>query len=136
MRIVPDTNVLVSAAFTKTGPPGRVVELILNGKINAVIDDRIFQEYQEVLLRPKLSIDPMEVSRLLDYFEADTEWVDTKEIHAQLPDVDDQMFLEVAITADADGIITGNRRHFPPGICKPIRIFSPAEFIEEYLKQL
>lgn len=135
MRIVLDTNVLVSAALGKFGPPGRIVKLVLNGKINAVIDDRILREYQEVLVRPKLKIDPVEASRLLDYFEADTERVVATEIHTQLPDADDQMFLEVAISAEVDCIVTGNRRHFPSDLCSPIRGCSPAEFIEEYSKQ-
>ena len=52
MRVVVDTNVIVSGILNPHGPPGRVVDALLSGNNSALHDDRILSEYREVLLRP------------------------------------------------------------------------------------
>lgn len=47
------------------------------------------------------------------------------------PDPKDEMYVATALTAQADAIITGNLKHFPPLLCHPIRIFSPRQFLTE-----
>jgi len=55
-------------------------------------------------------------------------------IDKSLPDADDNMFLEVALSSKAEVIITGNKKHFPRGICGKIKVVSPREFLEIFLK--
>ncbi len=57
MRIVVDTNVLVSGLLNPYGSPGRILDLVLSGRIQVLYDDRILEEYQDVLARPQLAID-------------------------------------------------------------------------------
>jgi uncharacterized protein len=48
-----------------------------------------------------------------------------------LPDPDDQIYLDLAVMADAEYIITGNKKHFPEKLCKRIQILSPSEFLQQ-----
>lgn len=47
-----------------------------------------------------------------------------------LPDPDDAIYLDLALAAHAEFIITGNKKHFPENLCKGIQILSPREFLE------
>ena len=49
---------------------------------------------------------------------------------ARLPDLDDEPFLEAAIAARADFLVTGNGDHYPPDRRCGIRVVSPRRFIE------
>lgn len=49
-----------------------------------------------------------------------------------LPDPDDAIYLGLAITAHAEGIITGNKKHFPEKLCEGIKILSP-EYLSSYV---
>jgi predicted nucleic acid-binding protein len=51
-------------------------------------------------------------------------------LEIDLPDPDDEPFLEVAIAGRVEAIVTGNKRHFPKKDYKGVRILSPAEFLE------
>ncbi len=56
MRIVVDTNVLVSGLLNADGPPGMVVNRVLSRAVIALYDSRMLAEYREVLARPRLRI--------------------------------------------------------------------------------
>ena len=49
-----------------------------------------------------------------------------------LPDPDDEPFLEVAIAAHAEFLVTGNRIHFPSDRCQNVTVLSPGEFLAFY----
>ena len=134
MRIVLDTNVLVSALITLQGKPRQAVDMILEGKIEIAVDDRILWEYRKVLPRPKLDIAASEANAILEQIETCAVYVDADLQSVSLPDPEDEMFLQVALAAEADCIVTGNKRHFPARKCKGVRVLSPAGFIEEYLR--
>ena len=44
------------------GPPGRILDLVLAGKLRLLLDDRVVDEYREVLLRPRFDFDPADVA--------------------------------------------------------------------------
>lgn len=130
MRVVLDTNVVVSGLLSPAGPPGRVLDLLLSGHVVALFDDRILLEDHEVVARPKLRIDPVLAGAVLDWIEADGILVSAPPLPIELPDPDDLAFIEVAVAGDAAAVVTGNGRHFAPAasfISPPI--LSPAEFI-------
>lgn len=130
MRVVLDTNVLVSGLLSPFGPPARVLDLILVGDLTPVFDDRILAEYRQVLARERFGFNPGDVADLLRYFEAEGEHVTARPISAALPDPDDTPFLEVALTAQVDALITGNRRHYPPEFCQGVTVFPPAALLD------
>ena len=53
IKIVLDTNVLVTGWLSPSNPPGRIIDALRTEQIQLVLDDRIFLEYGEVLRRPK-----------------------------------------------------------------------------------
>lgn len=53
-QIVLDTNVLVSGLISAVNPPGRIIDGVRSGEIQLCIDDRIINEYADVLNRPEL----------------------------------------------------------------------------------
>ncbi len=52
MRIVVDTNVLVSGLINADGPPGLVVNRVLSRSVIALYDSRMLAEYREVPRAP------------------------------------------------------------------------------------
>ena len=67
MRIVLDTNVLVSGLHNPHGAPGRILDLILGARIPVLYDDRILAEYRDVLARPRLAIEPSLAQAVVGY---------------------------------------------------------------------
>jgi uncharacterized protein len=134
LKIVLDTNVLVSGALSPDGPPGRILALAADRKITVCVDMRIDQEYREVLFRPKLKLSKNNTSALLDNLLKNALWVHSEPMEIELPDQDDRIFMEVAYAALADALVTGNERHFPLHARRNVPLFSPADFISYYTK--
>jgi rRNA-processing protein FCF1 len=57
IRIVLDTNTIVSALLQPLGPPGRVFLLAINRSIQFCISGNVYAEYEEVIRRPRLRRD-------------------------------------------------------------------------------
>jgi putative PIN family toxin of toxin-antitoxin system len=70
MRVVIDTNVMVSGDLSPHGPLGRIVNALLSGAITVLYADRILSEYREVLLRPTFGFPRSDVEVLLDFLES------------------------------------------------------------------
>ncbi len=130
LRVVLDTNVLVSGLLSETGPPARIVDLWAGGEIVAVTDPRIEREYHDVLARPSLRLDATAVDEVLDLLEY-AEQVVALPLPFRLPDANDEPFLEVAVAAAADALVTGNVRHFSvPRVRLPVAVLTPRQFME------
>lgn len=130
LRAVFDTNVFVSGFLSPTGPPGRIVEWLRSGAVQAVLDDRIATEYCEVLLRPAFRLPPTEVTLVLAKISSQAFWVEVPPGAAakELPDPDDLPFLECAWAAGVS-LVTGNLRHFPKRVSGTTPILTPAQFV-------
>ena len=129
MRIVLDTNVLVSGLLSAFGPPGEIVRMVSSGAVILCLDARIRAEYDEVLARPKFGFDPDSVAALLDYVDFRSESVASTPLDLRLTDPHDEAFLEVALAGGAGCLVTGNMVHFPSDACAGVAVLSPAEFI-------
>lgn len=109
MRVVIDTNVLVSAVLKDRDPELVILFVSERDDIEWVVSPEILVEYREVLSRPKFAL-PADILQgwfeLLDFltvcFETDLE-IDFP------PDQKDAKFLSCAISATADYFITGDR---------------------------
>ena len=129
MRIVLDTNVLVSGLLNPDGSPAVVLSLLLNGKIKLLYDNRILSEYTEVLNRKKFGFKGEWINPIIDFIQQEGEFVSANPVSGFFKDTDDKKFYEVAKTAEAKYIITGNISHFP----KEEMIKTPKEFIEIFV---
>jgi putative PIN family toxin of toxin-antitoxin system len=132
LRIVLDTNVLVSGLLSPFGPPGEIVRIVSSGSITLCLDARIVAEYHDVLSRPRFGFDRDAVATLLDFLESSGEMVASEPLQLRLPDPDDEPFLEGALACEADGLVTGNIGHFPPAARAGAIVLSPAEWMERY----
>ena len=128
-RAVFDTNVVVSGFLSPAGPPGRIVEWLRNGTVQAVADDRITAEYAEVLVRPVFGLPAAEVELVLAAVRARSFWVEAAAVHLArgLPDPDNAPFLECALAAGVP-LVTGNLRHFPRSVAGDAVILTPSQF--------
>lgn len=130
MRIVLGTNVVVSGLLTAVGPPAQVVDLVSSGDISLVLDERILEEYQDVLARPQFKFGSREVRDFLT-LARDSEYVIGAPLPFALADPDDEPFLEVAVAGAVDALVTGNEKHFKvPGGRLAIPILNPRRFLE------
>ena len=71
MKIVLDTNVVVSGLLKSQGNPARVLTLALAGGMQICHDKLILAEYAEVLARPRFKFDPKRVREVLAKLEVD-----------------------------------------------------------------
>lgn len=135
MRVVVDTNVLVSGFLNPYGPPGAVVAFAAAGDLTLCYDARVLAEYREVLLRPKFGLDAAAVEAFLAQVEAEGETAACAPLAHRLPDLTDEPFLETALACRAECLVTGNREHFPARLCLGMRVASPADFVESFRKR-
>lgn len=132
MKIVLDTNVIVSGLLTPFGSSGEIVRLIAGGNLILQYDSRILHEYHEVLNRPKFQFDKDHIDALVDYIQKNGQAVAAGPLNQPLPDPDDAPFLEVAIEGKADFLVTGNKAHYPKQFREGVKVVSPAECIDLY----
>ena len=131
MRIVLDTNVLVSGMISTGTPPARIIDWLRAGKLHLVVDDRILAEYADVLgrdyLREYFSVSAAD--DVLEFLRHDSDRVDSTVFIRELPDPGDIPFLEVALTAGVP-LVTGNKKHFPAASAAACRVQTPREFLQ------
>ena len=132
MRIVLDTNVLVSALLTPFGPPGDILRLITSGFVRVCHDARILGEHRQVLLRPAFPFSQVQVEALLNQIEADGDPIAAFPLSERLPDPDDEVFLAVALAGAARYLVTENLRHYPEQRRQGVQVVTPRDFIEAY----
>lgn len=126
MLVVIDTNILVSALWSRNGAPARVVGLVLSGHLTPCYDHRIMLEYRQVLQRPKFKFRPAEINALLDWFKQGGRSVVPTPVEIPFVDEADQKFYEVAKYCGAV-LITGNLNHFP----NDDTVMSVSDFLEQ-----
>jgi putative PIN family toxin of toxin-antitoxin system len=135
MRVVLDTNVVVSGLLSAKGNPAQVLALALAGAVQIAHDHRILAEYADVLARPKFKFDKKRVREVLTKLEEDGLAVDAStEQDVELPDPDDEPFLSVALAGQADYLVTGNLADYPAERRRGCMVVSPAEFMEVWRK--
>ncbi len=113
IRVVLDTNIVVSAMLRSGGLPEAVFNLAVDRNVQLYISQPILAEYEEVLRRSRLDIHPDKVTHALAKIrEAGLLVTPTTPVTAA-SDPDDNIFLECAEAASAHYLVTGNQRDFP-----------------------
>lgn len=131
MKIVLDTNVLVSGLLSPFSSPADILRLVLSNQIQLCVDARILTEYREVLHRTKFQFDKGRVEILMDYIHKIAVLVNSIPLSNTMSDPDDIPFLEVAVSGGVEYLVTGNIRHFPAKYGN-VQIITPAELIDRY----
>lgn len=133
VRIILDTNVLVSGLLSPFGTCGEIARMLTSRDLTLCVDARIVLEYEEVLSRPKLAMDTAKVDSLMEYINHSALFFPTVPLDQPLPDPDDTPFLEVAVAAGADCLVTGNLKHYPKSCRAGIPVLSPAQFLKYFV---
>lgn len=126
MRVVLDTNVVVSGLLTPSGPCARLLDAVRAGRLTPLADERTFAELEEFLGRPRLGLPAEIVEVLLRALRQASEHIACRPLPAPLPDPDDEPFLEIALSGAADALVTGNVRHFPGA---PVIVLTPRQLV-------
>ena len=130
-----DTNVLVSGLLNPSGPPGRLLDSVLNGHLILAIDDRMFAEYSAVLHRPKFKFNKADVRDFLAFL-GQQHWINAHPLNIkELSDSSNLPFAEVALSLPDPVLVTGNPRHFPKPKLKGLRVMSPQTAWIELVKE-
>jgi putative PIN family toxin of toxin-antitoxin system len=128
LRLVIDTNVVVSAALKPAGLQRTVLLLAITKPARLYVSRPILDEYSEVLSRPELEIRKGLRQQLLQLIRNHSHTVTPSRRLEVAGDPDDNMFVECADTARADYLVTGNQKHFPR-FWKKTKIITAREFI-------
>jgi len=113
IRVVLDTNIIVSALLQPLGPPAQVFVFALNGSIQLCVSGSVYAEYEEVISRPRFGRTADIIAATLQAIREKGIWVRPTQRVKACPDPDDDIFLECAQAARADYLVTGNLKHFP-----------------------
>jgi uncharacterized protein len=129
VKVVFDTNVVASASFWR-GAPFDCLAAWAQGRCVAVVSSNLLAEYHETV--EELSLDYPDRKRV-EWVEALTESADlvfpADRATGATPDPDDEMILECALAAEADFIVSGDKKHLLAlRQFQGIPIVSPAEF--------
>jgi putative PIN family toxin of toxin-antitoxin system len=128
LRLVLDTNVMVSAALKPEGLQRTVLLLASTKPARWYVSEAVLAEYQVVLARSELRIRKGLQQQLLQLIRNRSHLVSpARRLHIT-PDPGDNKFLECADSARADYLVTGNLRHFPK-FWKKTKVISSHEFV-------
>jgi putative PIN family toxin of toxin-antitoxin system len=128
LRLVIDTNILVSAALKPDGLQRTVLVLAITKPARLYVTNAILAEYREVLTRPEFKIRRGLRQQLLQLVRNHAQLVKSARAMQITNDPDDDKFLECADAARADYLITGNQRQFPK-YWKRTKVITSREFI-------
>jgi putative PIN family toxin of toxin-antitoxin system len=128
LRLVIDTNVVVSGALKPEGLQRTTLLLAITKPARFYVSRPILEEYADVLLRPELAIRKGARQQLLQLIRNNSHIVIPSRRLEVASDPDDNVFLECADAARADYLITGNQRHFPRFWMKT-KVITTREFI-------
>ena len=131
LRVVFDTNVLVSA-IGFGGKPWDCLVLAFVGDIEMVTAEAAIAEFERVLGYDRLPFTEAERDQYPALIRAEATVVDPDEsVQVIDDDPDDDLFLETALEAEADYIVSGDPHLTDLGVFRDIDIVSPSDFLEE-----
>jgi uncharacterized protein len=128
LRLVVDTNIVVSAALKPDGLQRTILLLAIIKPARLYVSNAIFTEYQAVLSRPEFQIRKGLRQQLLDLLRKRAYLVNPVRRIQVANDPEDDKFIECADAARADYLVTGNVRHFPR-FWKNTKIVTSREFL-------
>lgn len=135
IRVVLDTNVLISAAL-KGGLPQAVVRYVTQAPdCEWVASPSILREYREVLARPKFHLTPSEILTWHTLLERVTTLVVPDQTIPWKRDPKDARFLECALAASADYLVSGDQDLHAAHSQIATQILSPQAFHQQVVQK-
>lgn len=133
-RIVLDTNILISAALSPDGAPRAVVETVRSSGGKLLFSRETYDELRTRFLRSKFHTYVSRESRALFLAQLGiiSEWVLIEGAILGCRDLDDDTFLETALTGRADCLVTGDGDLLAMSPFRDVSILRPVEFLGSF----
>lgn len=132
LRIVLDTNVLVSATIIK-GKQFEFLKLAKLGKIKLITSPEIVKEFKEVISREKFGFSEEQISNALKKILEITELIIPQhKLNVIKDDPDDNMIIECALESSADFIVSGDPHLLELKSYRDIKIVNATEFFNKW----
>ena len=131
MRVVIDTNILVSALIAPAGKPAAIIRAWLDGKFTLLTCVRHVDELRSTLQQPRVAelIKPHTAGRLVNQIKRLAEDIDPLPSVERSPDPMDDFLLAMSEAGNADYLVSGDKSGLPDlGSHKGTRIVSAREF--------
>jgi putative PIN family toxin of toxin-antitoxin system len=134
LTVVVDTNVLISGIFF-TGPPNRILQACMAGKLDIVISPETLVEYRRVADELADRLPGTEISRLLDLITVQALICDAPSLPIQVcDDPDDDKFLACALASGAQIIVSGDKALLRLDGYRGISVLTPRRFVDHHLE--
>lgn len=128
MKVIIDTNVLVSAALKDKDPEAVILFVAERPEFEWIVSAAILVEYKEVLSRTKFNLPGDVLSRWNEIIDVLTTVVEATVSVDFSRDRKDAKFLECALAADAEYLITGDKDFNEPQKIMSTAIISVSMF--------
>jgi putative PIN family toxin of toxin-antitoxin system len=140
MRVVLDTNVIISSYLTPHGRVARIVTLWEQGAIDVLVSDVILDEYARVLRYPRHrkahQLTDDQLADIDEAFREFSEYIEPEDTPAVVEeDPDDDHFLACADWGRADCLVSGDPHLLKLDYYKGIPILSPAAFLKQFFSE-
>lgn len=133
LQIILDTNILVAAFRSRRGAANFLLDRLDDSRWQINVSTPLLLEYEDVLKRDEMKefISESDVDIFLDGLCSIAENHDIFYLWRLLAkDPNDAFILELAVRANADFIITYNKKDFPAAADFDIKLVTPKEFLE------
>lgn len=133
MRVVLDTNVIVSALFFR-GVPYTLLDAWRNRQFTLLTSPKIIEEYRDVANRLSAKHKGVNIDRFIELLTVSSEIVEPAEMMSQVTkDPKDEKFLACAFGGKASVIVSGDDHLLSVDGYGGLRIMKPRDFLQEYL---
>jgi putative PIN family toxin of toxin-antitoxin system len=133
MKVLIDTNILISAAMSDAGVPYRAFLKAVSSPNQGVITDQNLEELHRVFNRKfpqKLDVLNTFLTMALPSLELIKTPTDERESESEIRDIDDRPILRAALEAGVDVILTGDKDFIESSITSPV-VMTAADFVSE-----
>lgn len=125
---------MLVSALIAAGPPSRIVEEVIDGRLELVLPDPVMEELERVLVG-KLGVDAgrwREVEALLGDLAMESVSAPQGSVEPVTGDPDDDLILVCAVQADVEVLVSGDRKHLLPlGTHRGVRVLTPQALLAE-----
>ena len=131
-RIVVDTNLMVAGRWNPKSASNRIIDLVLEGRVGAAYSPQIKDENLYILLKVKPN--KKYLDRILKFYQA-SKLVRPKTKVRVCEDKADDKYLEAALAADADYVVSSDHHLLDVGRYKGVEVLKPGEFTRRLGKE-
>lgn len=132
MRVVLDTNVLISGIFFR-GRPAKILKIWRDKKIDLVISPAILNEYLRVMDILSQQYPGVDIEPILALITRNAKMIAATDLTEQVcDDPEDDKFIACALASKARFVISGDKALQKVSEYRGIQVLSPTKFIEQF----